>query len=170
MLTLLLIVLLQITEELRKQPLYASLPIIMVTARSTELDIVKGLENGADDYITQPFSVLEFISRVRSLLRRTAYSASSTGYDGLVLNAEEHRVSLNGQDIILTKKEFDLLQLLLENRDKVISREIILDKVWGFDFEGESRTIDMHIKTLRQKVGEWGNHIVTIRKVGYVVK
>ncbi len=161
---------LQLVKNLRSSAQYKELPIIVVTAKSGEIDIVKGLDYGADDYITKPFSVLELASRVKSLLRRTTKDDGNMEYDGLAINSLEHKVTVDNKEVILTSKEFGLLVLLMSNRNRVMSRNVILEKIWGFDFEGETRTIDMHISTLRSKLGEWGKHIVTVRNLGYVIR
>lgn len=161
---------LQFVEELRRSPQFEDIPVIMVTAKTREIDIVKGLDHGADDYITKPFSVLELTSRVKSLLRRTVRIADVMEFEGLEVDLKEHKVTVDGEEIILTNKEFDLLNLLMSNRGRVLSRSVILEHIWGFDYEGESRTVDMHISTLRQKLNEWGRHIITIRNVGYVIR
>ncbi|MBE6103748.1 MAG: response regulator transcription factor [Erysipelotrichaceae bacterium] len=161
---------LQFVEELRRSPQYEDIPVIIVTAKTREIDIVKGLDHGADDYITKPFSVLELTSRVKSLLRRTVRTSDIMGFEGLVIDLKEHKVTVDGEEVILTNKEFDLLNLLMSNRGRVLSRSAILEHIWGFDYEGESRTVDMHISTLRQKLDEWGKHIITIRNVGYVIR
>lgn len=148
-----------------------NIPVIMLTARSSEYDRVRGLDSGADDYIVKPFSVLELISRVKAVLRR--YGANTTDPGGLLLyknihmDIKKHDVSLDGASLSLTFKEFELLQMLLINKDIVLSREKIMNQVWGMDFEGESRTVDMHIKSIRQKLGSSGKYIKTIRSVGY---
>ncbi len=161
----------EIVIKLRKNPDTARLPIIMVTAKTTELDLVKGIENGADDYIKKPFSVMELISRVKALLRRTEpEKVNELTLDGLVLNNEKHEVLIDGRQIELTFKEYELLSLLLLNKGIVLSRETILEKVWGISYEGESRTLDMHVKTLRQKLSDYGNRIRTVRNVGYVIE
>ncbi len=161
---------LQFVEELRRSPQFEDIPVIMVTAKTREIDIVKGLDHGADDYITKPFSVLELTSRVKSLLRRTVKTSDIMEFEGLVVDLKEHIVSVDGEEVILTNKEFDLLCLLMTNRGRVLSRSTILEHIWGFEYEGESRTVDMHISTLRQKLDEWGKHIITIRNVGYVIR
>lgn len=161
---------LQLVKSLRSSTQYKELPIIVVTAKSGEIDIVKGLDYGADDYITKPFSVLELASRVKSLLRRTAKDEGNLEYDGLAINTQEHKVTLDNKEVILTSKEFGLLDLLMTNRNRVLSRNVMLERIWGFDFEGETRTVDMHISTLRSKLGEWGKHIVTVRNLGYVIR
>ena len=161
---------LQFVEELRRSPQFEDIPVIMVTAKTREIDIVKGLDHGADDYIRKPFSVLELTSRVKSLLRRTVRIADVMEFEGLEVDLKEHKVTVDGEEIILTNKEFDLLNLLMSNRGRVLSRSVILEHIWGFDYEGESLTVDMHISTLRQKLNEWGRHIITIRNVGYVIR
>lgn len=161
---------LQLVRDLRGSNQYRELPVIVVTAKSGEIDVVKGLDSGADDYITKPFSVLELASRVKSLLRRTVKPEENREYDGLQINSPEHKVIIDNKEIMLTGREFELLDLLMSNRDRVLSRSSILERIWGFDFEGESRTVDMHISTLRGKLGEWGKHIVTVRNVGYVIR
>ena len=143
----------------------------MVTAKTTELDLVKVIEDGADDYIKKPFSVMELISRVKALLRRTlTEEVKELKLDELAINNEKHEVSIDGQIIELTYKEYELLSLFIMNKGIVLTRDTIMDQVWGTDYEGESRTIDMHVKTLRQKLGEYGSRIKTIRNVGYVIE
>lgn len=160
---------LDILAALRKNKQTKRVPIIMVTAKSTELDKVKGLDLGADDYITKPFGVMELISRVKALLRRTQEENTQNvmTLGKIVLDDEKRIVTVDGAACELTYKEFELLKLLIANRDIVLTREKIMDKVWGFEYEGESRTVDMHIKTLRQKLGEAGSLIKTVRNVGY---
>jgi len=147
-------------------------PIIMVTAKTSEMDKVKGLDMGADDYMTKPFGVMELISRVKAMLRRSAkpeVKEKILRLGNIVLDREKHAVTVNGEVCELTYKEYELLKLLMTNAGIVTTREIILDRVWGTDFEGESRTLDMHIKTLRQKLKEEGSLIKTVRNVGYIV-
>jgi two-component system alkaline phosphatase synthesis response regulator PhoP len=161
----------EIIRKLRSKKTTAKLPIIMVTAKTTELDLVKGIENGADDYVKKPFSVLELISRVKALLRRTeSDEQSEIMLDGLVINNEKREVLLDDNVIELTYKEYELLLLLLRNKGIVLSRDTILNEVWGIDYQGESRTLDMHVKTLRHKLSNYGNRIRTIRNVGYVIE
>ena len=137
--------------------------------RQRELDLVKGMEDGADDYIKKPFSVMELISRVKALLRRTQpEDIKQLSVDGLVLNNERHEVTIDKQQILLTYKEYELLQYLLINKGIVLGRNSIMDHIWGLTAEVESRTLDMHIKTLRQKLGDYGSRIKTVRNVGYV--
>lgn len=163
---------LDIVQKLRSRPETRQIPVIMVTAKTTELDKVKGLDIGADDYMTKPFGVMELISRVKALLRRS--NAKENEEKVLVLgtvslNREKHAVTVDGQPCELTYKEYELLKLLMTNAGIVTTREVILERVWGTDFEGESRTLDMHIKTLRQKLKEAGGMIKTVRNVGYIM-
>ena len=162
---------LSILRKLRGMDMTKLIPVILVTAKTTEMDKVKGLDMGADDYITKPFGVMELVSRVRALLRRTAQhtNSGSLEYNGIVIDDTKHTVTVNNQECVLTFKEYELLKLLVSNKGIVLTREKIMDKVWGFEYEGESRTIDMHIKTLRQKLGESGSEIKTIRNVGYKI-
>ncbi|MCR5678490.1 MAG: response regulator transcription factor [Agathobacter sp.] len=161
----------EIVRQLRNHSNTKGLPIIMVTAKTSELDLVKGIEDGADDYIKKPFSVMELISRVKALLRRTMPDkVKKLDLDGLSVNMEKHEVSIDGKTIELTHKEYELLSLFIMNRGIVLTREIIMDEVWGTDYEGETRTIDMHVKTLRRKLGEYGSRIKTIRNVGYRIE
>lgn len=161
----------EIVRKLRNNSDTKKLPVIMVTAKTTELDLVKGIEDGADDYIKKPFSVMELISRVKALLRRTlTEEVKELKLDELAINNEKHEVSIDGQIIELTYKEYELLSLFIMNKGLVLTRDTIMDQVWGTDYEGESRTIDMHVKTLRQKLGEYGARIKTIRNVGYVIE
>lgn len=161
----------EIVRKLRGSSATKKLPIIMVTAKTSELDLVKGIEDGADDYIKKPFSVMELISRVKALLRRTlADEVKGLCLDGLIVNNAKHEVSIDGKSVELTYKEYELLSLFIANRGIVLTREIIMDEVWGTDYEGETRTIDMHVKTLRHKLGEYGSRIKTIRNVGYVIE
>lgn len=165
-----------ILKKLRLNKQTAEIPIIMLTAKSSEYDKVKGLDLGADDYITKPFSVLELLSRIKAVLRRTSdldktdhMTENPICFGNIQLDTQKHTVKVNEATIILTYKEFELLQLLLQNKDIVLSRDKIMERIWGFDFEGESRTVDMHIKTLRQKLGDGGNLIKTVRGVGYKI-
>ena len=159
-------------KRIRKNPAFADLPIMMLTAKDSELDKVIGLDAGADDYLTKPFGILELKARVQALLRRTSRSrrpAVLTGKD-LRLNCDTRDVYRGEERIELTFKEFELLKLLMENTDRVMSRAELLNLVWGIDFEGETRTLDMHIRTLRQKLGddaENPRYIHTVRGVGY---
>ncbi len=160
----------KIIRKLRSSQKTKPIPVIMITAKTTEMDMVKGLDNGADDYIRKPFSVMELLSRIRALLRRSTETASSKIYVGNIqLDHERHTVSVNEHNINLTLKEYELLRYLMINKEHVLSREAIMRHVWGVDFEIESRTVDMHIKTLRQKLGDAGSQIHTVRGVGYSI-
>lgn len=163
---------LSIVKKIRSNPESRKIPVIMVTAKTTELDKVKGLDMGADDYLTKPFGVMELISRVKALLRRCEGMEEEKIYSvgGLLLDIEKHSVSVNEEPVELTYKEYELLRMLVQNVGTVTPREAIMERVWGTDFEGESRTLDMHIKTLRQKLGEAGSLIKTIRNVGYIIE
>lgn len=160
---------LEIVKKLRSRPDTVRIPIILVTAKTTELDKVKGLDIGADDYLTKPFGVMELISRVKALLRRSRalQDDKQLVLGDITLDSERREVHVGGELCELTFKEFELLKLLMVNAGIVLHRDTIMSDVWGTDYEGESRTLDMHIKTLRQKLGEAGNMIKTVRNVGY---
>lgn len=160
---------LEIVKKLRSRPDTVRVPIILVTANTTELDKVKGLDIGADDYLTKPFGVMELISRVKALLRRSRalQDDKQLVLGDITLDSERREVHVGGELCELTFKEFELLKLLMVNAGIVLHRDTIMSDVWGTDYEGESRTLDMHIKTLRQKLGEAGNMIKTVRNVGY---
>lgn len=161
----------EIVRKLRSNLDTKRLPVIMVTAKTTELDLIKGLDGGADDYIKKPFSVMELISRVKALLRRTEPIESKfLKLDEITLNDEKHEVSIDGRHVDLTYKEYELLRYLMANKGIVLSRDSIMERIWGVTYEGESRTLDMHIKTLRHKLGDAGNRIRTVRNVGYVIE
>lgn len=162
----------EVLKKIRRNPDIRRVPVIMVTAKSSEIDKVKGLDNGADDYITKPFGIMELISRVKALLRRMNQDEEEKQltFQNIILDCEKRQVLLDGQLCELTYKEFELLKLFLQNAGIVMTRENIMEKVWGIDFEGESRTLDMHIKTLRQKLGDAGKHIKTVRNVGYRIE
>lgn len=162
---------LDILTKIRADKNTAKVPIIMVTAKTSELDKVKGLDLGADDYISKPFGVMELISRVKALLRRSGRTHSSPvlTFQNIKMEEDKHFVSVNEKPCELTFKEYELLKLLLTNAGIVVGRDTILEKVWGTDFEGESRTLDMHIKTLRKKLGDAGVYIKTVRNVGYIL-
>ena len=162
---------LAIVKKLRSTQDTKKLPIIMVTAKTAEMDMIKGLDDGADDYIKKPFSIMELITRVKALLRRTeTEEVKLLQLDNITMDHERHMVFVDGNPVELTFKEYELLRLLLTNTNVVLSREVIMRHVWGTEFEGESRTVDMHIKTLRQKLGEAGSKIRTVRNVGYVIE
>lgn len=162
---------LSILKNIRENKSTKNIPIIMLTAKSSELDKIRGLDQGADDYITKPFSVLELVSRIKALLRRS-YSKTDKNvyeYNGLELDDNKREVVVDGKIVNLTFKEFELLLYLLKNKDLVLARESIVSEVWGFDFEGESRTVDVHVATLRNKLGDWAKYIHTIRNIGYKI-
>lgn len=163
---------LDILLKLRADPATAALPVILVTAKGSEIDKVKGLDLGADDYITKPFGIMELVSRVKALLRRTHKADAKTRLTcgGISLDSEKHAVLLDGVPCELTYKEFELLKYLMINRGIVLSRDKLMDRVWGFAYEGESRTVDMHIKTLRRKLGDYASCIKTVRNVGYMIE
>ena len=161
----------EILKKLRGRADTKKTPVIMVTAKTSDMDLVRGIENGADDYIKKPFSVMELISRVKALIRRTyAESEEKLVLGNIVINNERHSCSVAGSEIVLTYKEHELLKYLIINKGNVLSREQIMSRVWGTDYEGETRTVDMHIKTLRQKLGSAGEYIKTVRNVGYVIE
>lgn len=162
---------LAILQKIRAKETTRGIPVIMVTAKTSEIDKVKGLDMGADDYITKPFGVMELVSRVKALLRRceNKQEEKTLTYKEITIDDHKHKVTVGGETCVLTYKEYELLKYLVANKDIALSREKLLGKVWGYDFEGESRTVDMHIKTLRQKLGEAGNYIVTVRHVGYKI-
>ena len=160
-----------IVRKLRKRPATQDIPIIMVTAKTTEMDMIKGFDGGADDYIKKPFSIMELITRVKALLRRTAKEEPKLlKLDDLVIDHERHVVKVNNEPVDLTYKEYELLRLLMGSQGIVMTREVIMRSVWDTDFEGETRTVDMHIKTLRHKLGDYGSRIKTVRNVGYVIE
>lgn len=162
---------LSVLKKLREKTATARIPVIMVTAKTTELDTVRGLDLGADDYICKPFGIMELVSRVKARLRRyTESDSASCSLDGIVLSNEQHTVIADGVKCELTYKEFELLKLLMSRPGKVYSRNYIMDTIWGYDYEGSSRTLDMHIKTLRQKLGNKGSMIKTIRNVGFKIE
>ena len=159
-----------ILKKMKQNAQTRKVPVIMLTAKGSEYDRVLGLDLGADDYITKPFGVIEMISRVKAVLRRCAPEGAvsrTLTLGEITLDPERHRVGAAGREVALTFKEFSLLQFLMENSGRVLTRDRILETVWGYDFEGETRTVDMHIKTLRQKLGEAGALIETVRGVGY---
>lgn len=162
---------LSIVQKLRSRPDTRRIPIILATAKTSEIDKVKGLDLGADDYVTKPFGVMELISRVKALMRRAhgMEEEKILRFGSLQMDNEKREVTVDGRPCELTYKEYELLKLLMLNAGIVSSRDVILDRVWGTDFEGESRTLDMHIKTLRQKLGSAGTMIRTVRNVGYML-
>lgn len=158
-----------ILEKLKKNQETKDIPVIMVTAKEAEYDKVRGLDSGADDYITKPFGMMEFIARVKAVLRRVSKQSGKKEYTykGLTIHVERHQVFDGERQVELTLKEFELLRYLMENQGIVLSRDQILEKIWGYEFSGETRTVDVHIRTLRQKLGESGFLIETVRGVGY---
>ena len=160
---------LSILRKLRAVPKTARIPVMMLTAKSNEYDKVIGLDLGADDYLPKPFGMMELIARVRALLRRTAPETPPESYriGSLFVSEQRHIVQVDGADVTLTYKEFEMLCLLLRNKGLVLTREQILDQVWGYAYDGENRTVDVHIRTLRQKLGAAGNFIRTVRGIGY---
>lgn len=162
-----------ILARLRADKRYASIPVIMATAKGSEYDKVKGLDGGADDYIAKPFGMLEMVARIKAVLRRCASQQSAKADDGLIrrgaleVHELEHQVRVGGEAVVLTLKEYELLKLLLLHPGIVFSRDKLLNDIWGYEFSGETRTVDVHIRTLRQKLGEAGELIETIRGVGY---
>ena len=157
-----------ILAKIRQMPEVREVPVIMVTAKGAEFDKVKGLDLGADDYITKPFGMMEFISRVKAVLRRGGTRTEETLVHGPIqIRIQRHEVLVHGQKVELTLKEFELLKYLVENRGIVLTRDQLLTRIWGYDFDGETRTVDVHVRTLRQKLGEAGTCIETVRGVGY---
>ena len=163
---------LSILQKLRSASATKKLPVIMLTAKNTEYDRVIGLDNGADDFISKPFGMMELVARVRAVLRRTEPSTTSTEYQigPLYVSPERHIVKVNGKDVTLTYKEFEILCLMLENEGVVLTRSVLMDRIWGCEFERENRTLDVHIRTLRAKLGEAGSCIETVRGVGYKIE
>lgn len=149
------------------------IPVIMVTAKGSEYEKVLGLDAGADDYVTKPFGMMELVSRVKAVMRRTINNVEPTvdtlSYGGITLELSKHQVRVEGEKVELTLKEFELLQRLVKKPGRVLTRDFLLTDIWGYDFDGETRTIDVHIRTLRQKLGATGELITTVRGVGYTL-
>ena len=163
---------LEILKKLRKRSDTRQLPIAMLTAKGSEYDTVKGLDSGADDYIPKPFRMMELVSRVKALLRRAGHTEEAEQdyvLGCLTVSRQKHQVKVDGEEIILTLKEFEMLLLLISNPGIVFTRAQLLDKIWGYQFDGESRTVDVHIRTLRQKLGKAGQYIETVRGMGYKI-
>ena len=160
-----------ILKKIRSTMAYRDIPVIMVTAKTTEIDAVKGLDMGADDYITKPFGVMELISRVKAVLRRTqkAEHQQILIYKNIVIDEAQHKVFVDDEEIELTYKEYEVLKLLIINKGIVLTRDKIMESIWGYDFEQGNRTVDVHIQSLRKKIKSAGVHIKTIRNVGYKV-
>ena len=163
----------QILQKLRQRKDTKKLPVIMLTAKGSEYDKVMGLESGADDYVSKPFGMMELLARVKALLRRTEdlRPAQESRYviGDLTVNRKRHEVFVKGEAVTLTKKEFDMLCYLLENKGMVLTRDQLLNQIWGYDYIGDTRTVDVHIRTLRQKLGDCGTYIETIRGIGYKI-
>lgn len=162
---------LSVLKKLRMAPQTRKLPVVMLTAKNTEYDRVIGLDNGADDFISKPFGMMELMARVRAVLRRTVPEEQNREYQvgKLYVCPARHTVSVNGEEVTLTYKEFQILCLLLENRGMVLSRNALMDQVWGMEIDRENRTLDVHIRTLRSKLGDAGTYIETVRGVGYKI-
>ena len=162
---------LSILKKLRDAGPTKRLPVIMLTAKGTEYDKVVGLDSGADDYIPKPFGMMELVSRVRALLRRTEPEQRADTCDAgpIHVDLNRHMVTVDGNAVTLTFKEFELLCYLMENKGMVLTRDQLLNQIWGYDFDGENRTVDVHIRTLRQKLGDCGTYIETIRGIGYKI-
>ncbi|MGN0136411.1 winged helix-turn-helix domain-containing protein [Anaerotignum sp.] len=160
-----------ILKKLRQAPRTKKLPIILLTAKSSEYDKIMGLDSGADDYVAKPFSMMELLARVKALLRRTEKNEAEVVYcmGSLNINQTRHEVKVDGTEVTLTLKEFELLCLLMENKGRVLTRDQLLNSIWGYGFDGENRTVDVHIRTLRQKLGKCGEYIETVRGVGYKI-
>lgn len=164
---------LSILKKLRDAPDTRDLPVIMLTAKNSEYDKVRGLDLGADDYVQKPFGIMELVSRVRALLRRSAPKHDTTGGElrlgSLTVSPEGRSATVDGKPVSLSLKEFELLRLLMENRGRVLTRTTLLDTVWGYEFDGETRTVDVHVRNLRRKLGICGELITTVRGVGYKI-
>jgi len=161
----------EILKKLKSSSKTRNIPVIMVTAKGSEYDKVIGLDSGADDYVTKPFVMMELVSRVKAVLRRSGKTEDRTDLEveGVHIDVKKHEVTVDGQEVALTLKEFELLEKLMRNQGIVLTRDQLLTEIWGYDFDGETRTVDVHIRTLRQKLGEKGEIIQTVRGVGYRV-
>jgi DNA-binding response OmpR family regulator len=157
----------EVCRILKQENKTAAIPIIMLTARTTQMDKIIGFESGADDYLTKPFDMRELIARVKAILKRGGEKNKAYTFPDLTIDVEKHEVQVLGKTIDLTAKEFDLLIYLIEQKEKVCTREVLLDQVWGIEVAIETRTVDAHIKKLREKMGKAGRHILTLRGVGY---
>ena len=156
-------------KKLKSSSKTKDIPVIMVTAKGSEYDKVIGLDSGADDYVTKPFGMMELVSRIKAVLRRSGKTQTQNDMDvaGVHINVKKHEVTVDGKEVILTLKEFELLEKLMRNQGIVLTRDQLLTGIWGYDFDGETRTVDVHIRTLRQKLGNKGEIIQTVRGVGY---
>lgn len=163
-----------ILKKLKASGKTEDIPVIMVTAKGSEYDKIMGLDFGADDYVAKPFGMMELISRVKAVLRRSQKKAEKNAdilsIGNLQVDVKQHQVLVDGEVVVLTLKEFELLRLLLKNAGIVLTRDKLLEEIWGYDFDGETRTVDVHVRTLRQKLGSAGEYIETVRGVGYKVK
>ena len=158
----------QVLKKLKKDPVTRDIPVIMASAKGTEYDKVQGLDTGADDYLAKPFGMMEMVSRIRAVLRRVNSSSEQVVENsGIRMDASRHEVLVDGEPVVLTLKEYDLLYLLLSHPGIVYTRDQLLNHIWGTEYDGETRTVDVHVRTLRQKLGEAGNLIETVRGVGY---
>lgn len=160
---------LSVLSRIRNSPDTKGIPVIMLTAKSSEYDKVLGLDSGADDYISKPFGTMELISRIKALLRRTGKEHEEYRFKELRVNPEKHLVMCGEQEITITIKEFELLCLMMKNQGTVFSRDTLLNRIWGYGYDGESRTVDVHIKTLRTKLGDCGEFVKTVRGLGYKI-
>ena len=162
---------LSLLRKLKSSSKTKDIPVIMVTAKGAEYDKVIGLDSGADDYVTKPFGMMELVSRVKAVMRRTgrAPDKDDMSVGGVCVNVKKHEVTVDGKAVTLTLKEFELLERLMRNQNIVLTRDQLLEDIWGYDFDGETRTVDVHVRTLRQKLGEKGEIIETVRGVGYRV-
>lgn len=159
----------EVLKRLLSEPLYKDIPVIMATAKGTEMDKIGGLNMGADDYLVKPFGVMEMVARVKAVLRRSVKTVESDGITvgSITLKEKEHKVISDGEKVELTHKEFEILKLFMQNPNMVFSRDKLMSEIWGMDYIGETRTVDMHIKTLRHKLGSAGGQIKTVIGVGY---
>lgn len=164
----------QLLSDLRKDPKTKNIPVIMLTAKGAEYDKVSALDMGADDYVTKPFGMMELVSRIRAVLRRTGRGKNSDepvlSSGTIKIDVLRHTVTVGGTEIVLTLKEFELLKMLILNSGVVLTREQLLEDIWGYNFDGETRTVDVHVRSLRQKLGKEGNRIETVRGVGYRIR
>lgn len=162
---------LSILKKLKSSAKTKQIPVIMVTAKGAEYDVVKGLDAGADDYVTKPFGMMELVSRIKAVLRRTKTEQSLDVYEveNLKMDLKKHKVKVDGETVVLTLKEFELLKRLMMHQNMVLTRDRLLEEVWGYEFAGETRTLDVHIRSLRQKLGAAGELIQTVRGVGYQI-
>lgn len=162
---------LELLRRLKASPKTRDIPVIMVTAKGAEYDKVIGLDGGADDYVTKPFGMMELVSRVKAVLRRTQKEAKEPqeiiALGSIEINTKRHEVTVEGEAVSLTLKEYELLKRLMKNPGIVMTRDCLLEDIWGYDFDGETRTVDVHVRTLRQKLGSCGEKIETVRGVGY---